>query len=176
MGKKCVIAATLAVIFLYLSGGAAMAMVLTSPAFENNSVMPRGLTCEGDDASPPLQWYDAPAGVKTFVIICDDPDASIKGWVHWIIYNIPAATTSLPEGVPKSERLSDGSRQGVTDFRSTGYGGPCPPLGKPHRYFFKLYAVDMVLNIQGIVAKDTVLKAMKGHILAEASLVGIYQR
>lgn len=153
-----------------------MALEIKSLAFESGSAIPRQYTCEGKDVSPPLSWKDSPAATISFALISDDPDAPMGTWVHWVIYNIPGTSDHLSEGVPPSENLSDGTRQGFNDFPSIGYGGPCPPPGKPHRYFFKLYCLDTKLNIKGKVTKEALLLAMKGHVLAEASLMGIYKR
>ncbi len=156
--------------------GTAMALDIKSAAFSNGAAIPRQYTCEGRDISPELQWEGAPAGTLSFALICDDPDAPMGTWVHWVIYNIPAATQGLPEGVATVGSLKDGSQQGFTDFQRTGYGGPCPPAGKPHRYFFRLYALDSMLAIKGKVTKESLLSAMQGHILAEAGLMGTYKR
>ena len=151
-------------------------MKLTSTAFADGNPIPTRHTCDGADVSPPLQWSDAPAGAKSFALICDDPDAPVGDWVHWVIYGLPAATTALPEKIAPSETLPNGARQGVNDFRRVGYGGPCPPPGKPHRYFFKLYALDAELPRQSRASKADLLRAMQGHILAQAQLMGTYQR
>src|SRR3989304_2756237 len=119
-----------------------MSIQLTSSAFTDGSPIPARHTCDGPDVSPMLKWSGAPAGTKSFALICDDPDAPAGTWVHWVIYGIPPDTTDLPEGVPPDETLPDGSRQGKNDFGRIGYGGPCPPPGKPHRYYFKIYALD----------------------------------
>lgn len=153
-----------------------MALELKSPAFENNSVIPDIFTCQGQDISPALEWRGAPAGSQSFALICDDPDAPSGNWVHWVIYNISARALGLPQGVPRTQNLRDGARQGITDFQRSGYGGPCPPPGKPHHYFFKLYALDIMLDIEGRVTQEALLEAMEGHILAQATLVGTYQR
>ncbi len=153
-----------------------MALELKSPAFVERGTVPRQYTCEGKDLSPALTWSDAPADTQSFALICDDPDAPMGTWVHWVIYNIPATATGLPEGVSTAGDLQDGSRQGITDFGRTGYGGPCPPPGKPHRYYFKLYALDERLDIKSRVTKEVLLSAMKDHVLAEAALMGTYQR
>jgi Raf kinase inhibitor-like YbhB/YbcL family protein len=126
--------------------------------------------------SPPLQWTDAPAGTKSFALICEDPDAPSGTWVHWVLYNLPPTTCELHQHLPTSELLSEGAKQGRTDFHRIGYGGPCPPPGKPHRYFFKLAALDSLLQLDSPVTRATLLDAMQGHILAEASLMGMYQR
>ncbi|MBI5873227.1 MAG: YbhB/YbcL family Raf kinase inhibitor-like protein [Candidatus Omnitrophica bacterium] len=153
-----------------------MAMELGSPAFENKGVIPKLFSCEGKDVSPALEWRGAPVGAKSFAVICDDPDAPMGTWVHWVIYNIPAGKQGMSEGVSRTAMLDDGSKQGFTDFQRPGYGGPCPPPGRPHRYFFKLYALDTKLDIKAKVTKEVLLEAMEGHILAEAVLVGTYQR
>lgn len=149
---------------------------LTCPAFRQNAMIPRQFTCEGEDLSPPLQWTDSPTGTQSFALICDDPDAPMGTWVHWVIYNIPTESSGLPEGVSRADSLSDGARQGFTDFQKTGYGGPCPPPGKPHRYFFKLYALDGKLSVKGKATKESVLAAMEGHVLGQATLMGLYER
>src|SRR5262249_12485986 len=122
------------------------------------------------------KWSDAPQGTKGFALVCDDPDAPAGTWVHWVIYNVPPSTTGFDEKVPASETLASGAKQGVNDFKRIGYGGPCPPPGKPHRYFFKLYALDSEPSLKPRATKPDLLKAMEGHILAESSLMGTYQR
>jgi hypothetical protein len=151
-------------------------MRLWSPAFEEGKPIPVAYTCDGKDVSPPLNWEGAPEGTRSFALICDDPDAPMGTWVHWVLFNIPADSTSLPEGVPTDAKLPDGARQGLSDFGRTGYGGPCPPRGKPHRYFFKLYALDTVLELEGNIRKADLERAMAGHVLAQAQLMGTYQR
>ena len=160
----------------FCSGGEAMALELRSPSFENNGVLPADFTCEGRDISPELQWGNVAPNTKSFALICDDPDAPSKVWVHWLLYNIPGEAVRLPEGIALSKMLKDGSRQAHTDSGTDGYSGPCPPPGKPHRYFFKLYALDSKLTINGKVTKEKLLEAMEGHILATAQLMGTYQR
>ncbi|MFC1703277.1 YbhB/YbcL family Raf kinase inhibitor-like protein [Candidatus Omnitrophota bacterium] len=157
-------------------GGVAMALELTSLAFNNTEVIPKQYTCQGQDISPPLRWSGTPEGVKSFALISDDPDAPMGTWVHWVLYDIPAATTELPEEVAMTLVLADGSKQGMTDFGRVGYGGPCPPPGKYHRYFFKLYALDTMLNVNAGITKEELLGKMQGHILAEAKLMGRYKR
>ncbi len=154
----------------------AFLMKLTSPAFEEGQPIPQRHTCDGDDVSPPLAWTAAPAGTRSFALICDDPDAPIGNWVHWVIWSIPAASTELPEMVAPTDMLPGGARQGLNDFRRVGYGGPCPPPGRPHRYFFKLYALDAELNLAPRATKRDLLRAMGSHVLAEAELMGTYQR
>ena len=153
-----------------------MAMKITSAAFEEGKPIPAKHTCDGDDVSPPLKWSDAPPATRNFALICDDPDAPVGTWVHWVIHGLPASATELGERIPASETLPNGAKQGVTDFKRVGYGGPCPPPGKPHRYFFKLYALDAELSLKPRATNKDLLKAMEGHILAEGSLMGTYQR
>jgi Raf kinase inhibitor-like YbhB/YbcL family protein len=151
-------------------------MKLTSMAFAEGQLTPTKYTCDGADVSPPLQWSEVPLGTKNFALICDDPDAPVGTWVHWVIYGLPATTRELPEKVAPTESLPSGAKQGLNDFRRIGYGGPCPPPGKPHRYCFKLYALDAELVLKPRATKQELLRAMEGHILAEAQLMGIYQR
>jgi Raf kinase inhibitor-like YbhB/YbcL family protein len=153
-----------------------MSLHLTSPVFNEGQPIPTKYTCDGADGSPPLHWSNAPPDTKSFALICDDPDAPMGTWVHWVLYNLPATTTGLPDKLPTSETLPDGSKQGLTDFKRTGYGGPCPPPGKEHRYFFKLYALDTELELKPRATKQQLLNAMQGRVLAEASLMGVYQR
>jgi len=153
-----------------------MSILLTSSAFAEGSSIPSKYTCDGDDVSPPLKWSGVPQGAKSLALICDDPDAPAGIWVHWVMYNIPAAITELPEGVPASDAVLGSARQGVNDFRRIGYGGPCPPRGSPHRYYFKLYALDTELALKPKAAKKDVVNAMQGHILAEGQLMGTYKR
>ena len=153
-----------------------MRITITSPAFTQGSPIPAKYTCDGQDVSPPLKWSGMPAGTLGLVLICDDPDAPAGTWVHWILYNLPPMPTELTERVPAEEVLTDGTRQGLNDFKRVGYGGPCPPRGKPHRYSFKLYALDVELDLKPKASKAQVVAAMQGHILAEGELMGTYQR
>ena len=153
-----------------------MTFDLTSPAFQEGETIPKKYTCEGPDVSPPLHWSVPPAGTHSYVVIADDPDAPVGTWVHWVIYDLPLDLRGLPEGVPAKERVLDGALQGLNDFKRVGYGGPCPPPGKPHRYFFKLYALDTVLDLKPRETKVRVLQACKGHILGEAQLMGRFGR
>lgn len=154
-----------------------MALELKSSAFGSDQMISRKYTCEGQDVSPALSWEGAPAGTKSFALICDDPDAPMGTWVHWVLYDLPADTKSLAEGVAKSEKLPNGAKQGKTDFGSVGYGGPCPPKGHGiHHYSFKLYALDVMLDLPSGSTKAKLLQAMKGHILAEGELIGLYKR
>jgi len=151
-------------------------MKLTSPSFENQQPIQAKHTGEGADVSPALKWQDAPSSTKSFALICDDPDAPAGTWVHWVMYNIPATTTELPEGVAKSDEAA-GGKQGVNDFGKVGYGGPQPPRGHgKHRYVFKLYALKSELDLKPRATKKQVEDAMKGQILAQSELVGTYER
>ncbi len=154
-------------------------MKLTSPSFENQGEIPKKCTCDGEDMPPALTWSNVPAGAKSFALIVDDPDAPDPAnprmtWVHWVMYNIPATISSSPEGVKEND-LPKGTFQGLNDWKRTGYGGPCPPVGK-HRYFHKLYALDIVLPDLKQPTKAKLEKAMEGHVLSKAELVGLYQR
>lgn len=154
-------------------------MILTSLSFKNQGEIPKQHTCDGKDISPALAWLEVPEGTKSFALIVDDPDAPDPAnprmtWVHWVLYNIPASSSSLPEGVKKNA-LPEGTLEGLNDWKRTGYSGPCPPIGK-HRYFHKLYALDIVLPDLQKPTKSKLEKAMEGHILGQAELVGLYQR
>lgn len=151
---------------------------LRSPSFADGAEIPIRHTCEGADRSPELAWTAPPSGTRSFALIVDDPDAPDPKaprmtWVHWILYDLPPGTTGLPEAV--GHALPAGTHQGVNDWRRTGWGGPCPPIGR-HRYFFKLYALDALLGDLGAPAKPALEAAMKGHVLAEARLVGNYEK
>ena len=154
----------------------AMNIQITSTAFAEGQPIPGKYTCAGPDVSPPLQWTNAPTGAKSLALIVDDPDAPMGTWVHWVVYNLPPTTTALAENTPQSRELPDGAKQGINDFHQIGYGGPCPPPGKPHRYFFKIYALDTLLDLKSGATKKELLKAMAGHVLGEGQLMGTYQR
>jgi Raf kinase inhibitor-like YbhB/YbcL family protein len=155
---------------------AKMQFTLSSPSFQSNQPMRAKHSCEGADASPALKWEGAPAGAKSFALICDDPDAPGGSWVHWVIYGIPAKTTELPESVAKTDSVS-GAKQGMNDFGKVGYGGPCPPPGHGvHHYHFRLYALDTELNLAPRLTRRQLDSAMKGHVLAQRELIGTYQR
>src|SRR5437660_8779490 len=156
--------------------GESMAPHITSPDFSQGEVIPKKFTCDAQDVSPKLEWKGPPANTESFALIVDDPDAPAGTWVHWVLYDIPAGARELPEHVPGQEQLASGARQGRNDFGKIGYGGPCPPPGKPHRYFFKLYALDTKLNLKSGVTKAELERAMKSHILAQAELIGKYGR
>ena len=154
-------------------------MNLSSRAFTDKGEIPSLYTCQGKDVSPPLAWSGVPDGTKSLALIVDDPDAPDpaapqRTWVHWVLYDVPPSATSLEEAVTR-DRLPAGSREGKNDWKRTGYGGPCPPIGR-HRYFHKLYALDTVLPDLGSPTKADLEKAMKGHVLAEAQMVGTYQK
>jgi Raf kinase inhibitor-like YbhB/YbcL family protein len=156
-----------------------MTLALTSPAFGHGGVIPSRHTCEGPDHSPPLAWSGVPAGAHSLVLIVDDPDAPDPAapkmtWVHWVLYNLPVNCPGLAEGI-SSRDLPEGTREGMTDFKRIGWGGPCPPIGR-HRYFFKLYALDRMLDLPARQTKAQVLKAMTGHVLAETELIGTYEK
>jgi hypothetical protein len=156
-------------------GGGDMKMSLVSAAFEEGGMIPRKHTCDGADLSPALAWSSVPAGTRSFALVCDDPDAPVGTWVHWVVFNLTGDARAVPEGVTPMAKLDNGATQGVNDFGKIGYGGPCPPHGM-HRYFFKLYALDAELDLSGRVTKERLLKTMEGHILGEAHLVGRYKR
>ncbi|HOK08321.1 MAG TPA: YbhB/YbcL family Raf kinase inhibitor-like protein [Candidatus Hydrogenedens sp.] len=151
-------------------------LTITSSAFKMGSPIPKKYTGDGPDLSPPLNWEGVPEGTKSLALISDDPDAPVGTWVHWVIFNIPPTEKGLPEGVPKQNTLSNGAKQGTNDFRKIGYNGPAPPPGKPHRYYFKLYALNVVLDLPAGSKKADLLKAMEGHILASSEYMGTYQR
>lgn len=153
-------------------------MKLTSPAFVDGGLIPVQHTCDGEDVSPALAWSGVPAGTKSFALICDDPDAPGKPWVHWVAYCIPGETHSLPEGLPtlKTLRQHGSMEQGVNDFKRIGYGGPCPPPGKPHRYYFKLFALNTPPEVGPGATKAEVERAMAGKVVDQAQLMGTYQR
>jgi Raf kinase inhibitor-like YbhB/YbcL family protein len=153
-----------------------MSIQITSTVFAEGKPIPEKHTCQGRDISPPLQWTNAPANTKSFALIADDPDAPVGTWVHWVLYDLPPNTTELPEDVAKTQVISNGAKQGLNSWPRLGYGGPCPPPGKPHRYFFKIYALDTMLDLKPGVTKKDLLKVMEGHVLAQGQLMGTYQR
>lgn len=163
------------------SGGKPMTIKLTSTAFEEGKPIPKKHTGDGQDMSPPLAWSNVPKETKELALICDDPDAPRKDpWDHWVIYKMPSGTAGLPEGVPRKAQLKEpaGALQGVNSWPSdnVGYRGPMPPPGKPHRYFFRLYALDAPLDVKPGLDKGSLLKKMEGHILAQGQLMGTYQK
>jgi Raf kinase inhibitor-like YbhB/YbcL family protein len=148
---------------------------LTSTAFAPGQPIPAKYTCDGEDISPPLDWQDPPEDAKSFALIVDDPDAPGGTWVHWVLYNLPAESRNLPGAVPPDAAMADGGENGKNSWKRLGYGGPCPP-GGTHRYIFKLYALDTVLELNDGPGKDQLAQAMEGHILAQTDLMGIYAR
>jgi Raf kinase inhibitor-like YbhB/YbcL family protein len=153
-----------------------MSITITSAAFSEGKSIPGKYTCDGEDVSPPLDWLGIPKGAQSLVLITDDPDAPVGTWVHWVIFNMPVSLNRIPEGISKSEVIEGIGTQGRNDSHKIGYNGPCPPKGKPHRYFFKLYALDATLDLMAGASKIDVEKAMKSHILAQGQLIGTYSR
>ena len=156
-----------------------MALTIRSPAFAPEGEIPTRYTCEGEDLSPALEWSGLPAGTRSLALLVDDPDAPdpkapLRTWVHWVLYNLPPGATGLPEAVAAA-KLPPGTREGVNDWKRTGWGGPCPPIGR-HRYFFKLYALDAELSGLDQPTKADLEKAMGGHTLAQAQLLGTYEK
>jgi len=158
------------------AGDQAPGFEIRSTAFGSGGTIPEKYTCNGSDISPPLSWTEPPAGTKSLALIMDDLDAPAGTWVHWVVYNLPASARELSEGIPTTETLADGAKQGTNDFRKIGYGGPCPPPGSAHRYFFKLYALDIELSLAPGATKKQLETAMAGHILTQAELIGRYGR
>jgi Raf kinase inhibitor-like YbhB/YbcL family protein len=153
-----------------------MAFTISTSAFSNGSSIPQKFTCQGPDVSPQFAWTESPTATKSFAILVDDPDAPVGNWNHWTMWNLPATVHGLPEGVSRDAWLSDGTEQGRNDFGKTGYNGPCPPAGKPHRYYFKLFALDTTLDLKAGSGKKELETAMKGHILSQAEWMGTYKR
>jgi len=181
--RVAVLMAFLLCSFLWPSGkffaqekGGPMALHLISPDFSDGEVIPKKFTCDAQDVSPKLEWKGPPANTESFALIMDDPDAPGGTWVHWVLYDVPADAREFPERLPSQEQLASGARQGRNDFGKIGYGGPCPPPGKPHRYFFKLYALDTKLNLKPGATKADLERTMKSHIVAHSELVGKYGR
>ena len=152
-----------------------MSFEITSTAFGPGEPIPPRYTCDGEDVSPPLGWGDPPPGTQSLALICDDPDAPAGTWVHWVLYNLPAGTRSLPAAIPADADPPNGGRHGENSGRRVGYGGPCPPSGT-HRYFFKLYALDAALDLTAGASKEQLLQAMEGHVLAQTEFMGTYTR
>ena len=153
-----------------------MAMTITSTAFHDGATIPREYTCDGRDMSPPLAWSGVPQGAKSLALICDDPDAPMGTWTHWVLWGLPANTNSLPEEVRLDTPLPGGAEQGLNSFHRIGYGGPCPPPGNPHRYFFKLYALDAATDLPPAATHSQVVRFIQKHKLGEVKLGGTYQR
>jgi len=163
-------------ILIFLLGGEVMALELKSQAFSEGDFLPNRYTCKGEDVSPQLEWNGVSSQTKSLALICDDPDAPAGVWVHWVIYNIPVGKDGLSENIAKESLLPDGARQGVNDSGDIGYGGPCPPPGKAHRYVFKLYCLDSILDLKSGATKQELIEAMAGHIVGEAQLTGLFKR
>jgi Raf kinase inhibitor-like YbhB/YbcL family protein len=153
-----------------------MSIQVSSPAFHEGGTIPQQYTADGKNVSPPLHWSSGPEGTKTFALVCEDPDAPRGIWTHWVVFNLPADKHELHEGVPHNGELPGGGRQGKNDFGKTGYGGPSPPRGAPHRYFFKVYALDTALDLPAGATREQLLAALKGHVLSEGHLLGHYGR
>jgi Raf kinase inhibitor-like YbhB/YbcL family protein len=149
---------------------------LTSSAFSHGNRIPEVHTCEGEDLSPALEWSGVPIERRSLALICDDPDAPKGTWVHWVLYNLPGESVELARGVPQLPELPSGARQGRNDFGEIGYNGPCPPPGKPHRYYFRLYALDIMLTLPHGVSRSELDRAMADHIVGQGTLMGVYQR
>jgi Raf kinase inhibitor-like YbhB/YbcL family protein len=157
------------------AGPASPSWELSSPAFGPGEPIPVQYTCDGEDASPPLEWDEPPQGTASLALIADDPDAPLGTWVHWVLYDLPPQTRALPEDVAPDPEPSIGGRHGQSGWRRLGYGGPCPPSGT-HRYYFRLYALDQVLDLDPGATKAQLLQAMEGHVMAQAELMGTYAR
>jgi len=156
--------------------GASMPFQIASTAFSPGEMIPKKFTCDDADLSPALTWTDAPSGTQNFALVMEDPDAPVGLWIHWVIYGLSGDAHELVEGLPKQDQLPGGIKQGRNSFGKIGYGGPCPPPGKPHRYIFRLYALDTKLDLTAKGAKADLERAMKGHILAQSELIGKYGR
>ena len=154
----------------------AMTIKITSSSFAEGQSIPSKYTCDDENLSPPLNWDHVPEAAKSLALICDDPDAPAGTWVHWVLYDLPETTREISEGVETKQELPNGAKQGRNDFKQIGYGGPCPPKGQSHRYYFKLYALDNKLGLNSGMTDREVRDAMKGHILGEGSLMGSYKR
>jgi len=150
-------------------------MILTSSDIQDGGLIPVKFTCDGEDVSPGLAWSDIPADTESLAIVCDDPDSPVGTWIHWVLFNIPGEVAHLEGGIQPVEKLDNGAIHGINDFRTLGYGGPCPPNGS-HRYFYRLYALDTFLDLKPGCSKADLMEAMKGRILAQVSLMGKYGR
>lgn len=170
------------VVFVVLAVSAALPkdssgkLELMTTAFRPGGTIPTQFTCSGANVSPSLSWNQPPPRTQSFVLIVDDPDAPAGTWVHWVVYNLPASARQLRAQVPRGDTVAGGGKQGVNDFPMNGYGGPCPPPGGPHRYFFRLYALDTILNLRAPVHRKDIDSAMQGHILGQAELMGTFGR
>lgn len=159
------------------AGGKTMhKLSVTSTALTEGAKVPKEYTGDGKDVSPPLSWGQLPTQAKSVCIICDDPDAPVGNWTHWVLFNIPVSSTGLSEGVRADETLPDGSVHGINSWKKVGYNGPAPPPGQNHRYFFKVYALDKKLDLKPKATRDQVLQAINGHVVAEGQLMSTYNR
>ena len=158
------------------SGGGTTKLALSTPAFKHSAAVPKKFTADGPDVSPQLVWQGAPPRTQAWALIMDDPDAPVGTWVHWVVYDLPGTTTSLPEGIGKTAKLPVGTKEGTNSWGNSGWGGPSPPKGKPHRYFFKLYALSQLTGLAAGASKEELMAAMAGKILAEAQVMGTYGR
>ena len=158
------------------TGAKIMEIKLTSPSFEEGGTIPTKYTCDGADISPHLKWDSVPEGTKSIALIADDPDAPKGTWVHWVIFNLPPVARELPEHLTNGELLLNGAKQGMNDSHKIGYGGPCPPPGNAHRYYFKIYALDSIVSLKPNATKADLVRAMDGHILGHGQLMGKYAR
>lgn len=153
-----------------------MVFTVSSEAFQNGGRIPDLYTCEGEDRSPPLTWYDFPSDTRSLVLVCDDPDAPMGTWDHWLLYNIDPARGGIPAFIPSIRILPDGETHGMNSWGREDYGGPCTPAGKPHRYFFKLYAISKDLKLPPGLKKSRLMERLKGHVIGKAELIGYYSR
>jgi hypothetical protein len=151
-------------------------LALSTTVFAAGAAIPPVYTCVGEDISPPLTWNEAPEGTKSIAVLCDDPDAPIGTWSHWVLFNLPPETTELREGMPTDPELPNGAVQGMNDFGRHGYGGPCPPHGQQHRYYFKVFALDTMLPLDEQARSADVEQAMEGHILARGEWMGTFKK
>ncbi len=173
----CLIAGAAGVMALHLmQAQGAQSMRLVSAAFAEGQPIPADYTCDGRNISPPLRWSGAPTGTRSLALICEDPDAPSGLWTHWVIYGLPGNMTELPEGVRAVENPPSGGRQGLNSFKRIGYGGPCPPVSRAHRYFFKIYALDDDVSLQTNASRADLIRALHGHVIAEGELMGVYQK
>ncbi len=153
-----------------------MAITMSSSSFQEGTAIPRAHTCDGEDTSPALRWQGVPKGAKSLALICEDPDAPRGTWIHWVLWGLPASERFLPERVSRDAKLKSGASQGLSDFKEVGYRGPCPPPGPPHRYYFRLFALDAMPTLLARASAADLRRAMEGHILAEGAIMGTYQR
>jgi len=171
--RMMILAASL---IFFCRGEVKMDIIITSTAFASGGAIPSRYACDGANVSPPLAWQGIPANAKSLALVCNDPDAPVGDWVHWVIFNIPPASVGIPEALPAQKELTDGSRQGMNDFRRIGWGGPCPPGAGAHRYFFTLYALDQPMELEAGATRARLLQVMAGHIVGQGQLMARYTR